>query len=71
MVVAESNHLVAYNMFGKLKKPLYSIKRNWSPTATLYSSIIEAKFINNTLYVKYLEGKNFEEKSEVISLANI
>ena len=71
VVVAEKNHLVVYKMFDKLQRPLFSIERNWSPTATLYSSIIEAKLINNILYVKYLAGKNFEEKMEKINLAPI
>lgn len=71
VLLAKKNHLVAYKIFENLKKPLFSIKRNWSPTATLFGDIIEAKFIDDGLYIKYLEGKNFNEKEEVIhSLVN-
>lgn len=64
VVIAENNRLVGYKIFDNFKKPLFSIKRNWSPTATLFSNIIEAKFIDHGLYVKYLEGDDFNEKEE-------
>ncbi len=54
-----------------LKNPILRIEKNWSPAATLYNDIIEAKFIDNTLHIKYLEGKNFNEKEEVIPLKTL
>ncbi len=66
VILAKKNNLVAYNMFTDIKKPLFSIKRNWAPTVALYSDIIEAKFIKGALYIKYLEGDRYFEKEEVI-----
>lgn len=65
VLVAEKNNLVAYKIFDKNKKKLFYFKRNWSPTVALYTCIVEAKFRNDSLYVKYLEGNNFKEKEEV------
>lgn len=65
VVVAQENDLAAYKIFDKQKKILFSISRNWSPTVALYNNIIGAKFIENSLRVEYLEGKDFKEKTEV------
>jgi len=66
VVLAENNQLIAYKIFDNVKSSLFSIKRNWSPTATLFGDIIEAKFVDDGLYVKYLEGRDFHEKEEII-----
>lgn len=70
VVLAENNELVAYKIFDNTKKSLFSVKRDWSPTVTLFSDIIEAKFVDDALYVKYLEGKNYNEKIEIIHILN-
>lgn len=67
VVITENNHLIAYKIFGNAKEPLFSVKKDWSPTATLFSNIIEAKFVNDGFYIKYLEGKDFHEKEEIIN----
>ena len=66
VLVAESKYLVGYKIFDPRQKPVISIKRNWAHTAALYSAIIDAKFIDNSLYIKYLSGKNFKEEEEFI-----
>ena len=66
VVIAENNQLVAYKIFDSSKKSLFSIKRDWAPTVTLFSDIIDAKFDDHSFYLKYLEGKNFTEKVDVI-----
>lgn len=68
VVVAEENSLAAYNIFDTKRTLLFSIKRDWSPTVTLYTAIIKVKFIGNQLYIKYLEGKEYNLKKEVISI---
>lgn len=66
VVIAEKKSLVAYKIFDKTQRPLFSVKKDWSPVATLFSDIIEAKFIKDGLYIKYLQGPNFIEKDEII-----
>lgn len=66
VLIAEKKHLVAYKIFDKTKRPLFSIKKDWSPTVTIFNDIIEAKFIKEGLYIKYLQGPNFIEKDEII-----
>ena len=66
IVIAESNNLVAYKIFDEGKKSLFNVTRDWSPAVTLYNDIIDAKLVGNTLYIKYLEGKDYHEKEEVI-----
>ena len=68
IVVAEKNNLVAYKIFDKFKKRIFSIKRDWSPTAILFSDIIESKFIGDILYIKYLQGSDYREKTEKIHI---
>ncbi len=68
VVIAEENQLVGYKIFDKKKNPLFNIQRNWSPTATLYGGIIEAKFNGNIFEIKYLEGQSFKAKSELIPI---
>lgn len=70
VVIAEENELVGYKIFNNTKTPLFRIKRNWAPTATLFTAILKAKFIHNSLRIKYLEGKNFDTKVEVIHKIN-
>ena len=65
VVVAENNLIVGYKIFNS-KKPVFCIKRDWSPTSSLFSAIIKAKFIGKNLYLKYLKGKNYSETIEVI-----
>ena len=57
VLVAESDQLVAYNIFGRERRPLYTIKRDWSPAAALPNVIINAEFVKNDLYIKYLRGE--------------
>lgn len=66
VVVAEKNQLVAYKIFDSAKTPIFRVKRDWSPSAALFSDIIEAKFVDNAFYIKYVEGVNFKEKVEKI-----
>lgn len=68
VIVAEKNHLVGYRIFDEEKKPLFSIQREWSPTASLFNNIIEAKFVLEGFYFKYLEGANYNEKVELIKV---
>ena len=69
LIIAEENYLVGYNIFNDDgKKPLFRIKRNWSPTAALFTAILDAKFSKNILYIRYLEGKNFSTKIETIPI---
>lgn len=67
VLIAESDELTAYKIFEK-RKPLIHIQRDWSPTVSLFSDILEAKFINNHLYLKYLMGNDFKEKEETIKI---
>lgn len=66
VAATRTNQLVIYNIFDKQQRPIFTIEKNWSPTATLFSAIIEAKFVNNDLYIKYLNGVRFKEKMELI-----
>lgn len=66
VLLAKGNKLIAVKIFDPTSPPLFTITRDWSPTVALYNNIIEAKFSDDTLYIKYLEGKNFTEKEETI-----
>ncbi len=68
IVFMKDNVLIVSNIFSK---DLYykEIKRNFSQTAVPSSAIVSVKFTEPTkLQLNYLEGKDFEEKSEIIDL---
>jgi hypothetical protein len=68
VIVARNNELIGYKMFERINKPIFVIKRHWSPAITLYNDIIEANFSDHILSIKYLAGSKYKEKMEVISI---
>jgi hypothetical protein len=68
ILVAGEDALYLYNIF-KPEKEIMKIGRDFSETATLATVVQEAKFIEpDELYISYLTGKDYIEKSETIKI---
>jgi hypothetical protein len=58
-----------YDMF-QGDKPLMKIKRDFSSSVCVFTVIEKARFIKgNKLYLKYMSGKDYHDKEEIIDLS--
>jgi hypothetical protein len=57
-----------YDIFNPTKE-ISAIKRDFSPSATVYTVIQKAEFVNNNkLYIRYFKGKDYEVVEERINI---
>lgn len=61
--------LEVVRIFEKNKKPISVVKLDFAPAATIVNVLHEVKFVGeNQLFVRYLAGKKFVEKSKTVAL---
>lgn len=61
--------LEVIRIFEKNPKPISVVKLDFAPAATIVNVLQEVKFVEeNRLFVRYLSGNNFVEKSKTVTL---
>lgn len=65
IAATDKKSIMIYRIFGN-PKALKMIERNYS-SAGVFSAVIKARFLSGRkLYLKYMEGKKFKEKEEIV-----